>query len=115
MLHARMLRQKALHTRRSRPVNGKRQLGTASTTLSTWGYIPFSDWTFRAIEIGMLVDATLLALALAQQFRENQVERILAEQLAGIDSLTGLKNRRAFQEKAQSIWSTALLKQRKYH
>ena len=87
-------------------------LGTASTTLSTWGYIPFSDWTFRAIEIGMLVDATLLALALAQQFRENQAERILAEQLAGSDPLTGLNKRRAFQEKAQSNWSTALRKGR---
>lgn len=82
-------------------------LGTCITTLSVWGFISFNDWTYRAIEFGMLVDATLLALALADQLRSIQLEWKLAEQLAARDPLTGLNNRRSFLEKAQTIWSTA--------
>ncbi|MDP3678049.1 MAG: diguanylate cyclase, partial [Methylotenera sp.] len=82
-------------------------LGTATTALSVWGFIPFNDWTYRAVELGMLVDATLLALALADQLRSIQLEWKLAEQLAARDPLTGLNNRRSFLEKAQPIWSTA--------
>lgn len=82
-------------------------LGTAVTALSVLGFIPFSELKFRAVEIGMLVDATLLSLALANQFRSIQVERILAERRAARDPLTDLYNRRSFLEMAQSIWSTA--------
>lgn len=82
-------------------------LGTATTALSVWGFIPFNDWTYRAVELGMLVDATLLALALADQLRSIQLEWKLAEQLAARDPLTGLNNRRSFLEKAHSVWSTA--------
>ena len=57
-------------------------LGTIVTALSVWGFIPFSELKFRAVELGMLVDATLLALALANQLRSIQVERLLAEQRA---------------------------------
>ncbi|MEK6663032.1 MAG: diguanylate cyclase [Pseudomonadota bacterium] len=82
-------------------------IGAAVTTLSVWGLIPFSDWKYRAIEIGMLIDATLLALALAAQVRLIQQERIFAEQRATRDPLTDLYNRRSFLEMAQPIWSTA--------
>lgn len=82
-------------------------IGTALTCLSVWGFIPFSDWTYRAVEMGMMIDATLLSLALAHQFRAIQIEHKLAEQLAAKDSLTGLNNRRAFIEKAQLVWSMA--------
>lgn len=82
-------------------------LGTAVTALSVWGFIAFSDWTFRAVEIGMLVDAALLALALADQFRSIQAGRLLAERRAARDPLTDLYNRRSFLEMAQPIWSTA--------
>jgi diguanylate cyclase (GGDEF)-like protein len=83
-------------------------VGAALTTLSTWGFIPNNSWTFRAVEIGMLADATLLALALAYQFRAGQEERIRAEQLAQLDPLTGLNNRRAFYDKTSPLWSTAI-------
>jgi diguanylate cyclase (GGDEF)-like protein len=83
-------------------------LGAVLTTLSTWGFIPYNTWTFRAVEIGMLVDATLLALALAYQLRMGQEERILAERLAQQDPLTGLNNRRAFYDKTSSLWSQAI-------
>lgn len=78
------------------------------TTLSVWGFIPHNSWTFRAVEIGMLADATLLALALAYQFRVIQEGRIRAEELAQLDPLTGLNNRRAFYDKTSALWSTAL-------
>jgi diguanylate cyclase (GGDEF)-like protein len=60
----------------------------------------------------MLVDATLLALALTYQIRSIRLEHQLAEQLAAHDPLTGLDNRRAFLEKAQQVWSTAQRNQR---
>ena len=82
-------------------------LGTIVTALSVWGFIPFSELKFRAVELGMLVDATLLALALANQLRSIQVERLLAEQRAARDPLTDLYNRRSFLEMAKAIWSTS--------
>jgi two-component system, sensor histidine kinase LadS len=87
-------------------------VGAVLTTLSTSGFIPFTSWTFRAVELGMLVDATLLALALSYQFRVLQEDKMSAEQLAQLDPLTGLNNRRSFYDKTEPIWSTALRKGR---
>jgi diguanylate cyclase (GGDEF)-like protein len=86
--------------------------GATTTDLAVWGYIPFNEWTYRAVEIGMLVDATLLALALTYQIRSLQLEHKLAEQRAARDPLTGLDNRRSFLEKALPAWSTAQRNQR---
>jgi len=83
-------------------------VGAGLTTLSTWSFIPYNSWTFRAVEIGMLVDATLLALALGYQFRVGQEERLRAERLAQLDPLTGLNNRRAFYDKTSPLWSQAV-------
>lgn len=80
-------------------------VGALLTALSTWGFIPYNSWTFRAVEIGMLIDATLLALALGYQFRVGQEERLRAERLAQLDPLTGLNNRRAFYDKTSALWS----------
>ncbi len=83
-------------------------VGALLTTLSVWGFIPHNSWTFRAVEIGMQVDATLLALALAYQLRVGQEERLRAERLAQMDPLTGLNNRRAFYDKTGALWSHAI-------
>ena len=83
-------------------------VGALLTTLSVWGFIPHNNWTFRAVEIGMLLDATLLALALAYQFRVGQEERMRAVQLAQMDPLTSLNNRRAFYDKTSPLWSHAI-------
>ena len=83
-------------------------VGALLTTLSVWGFIPNTVWTFRAVEIGMLFDATLLALALAYQLRVGQEERIRAQRLAQLDPLTALSNRRAFYDKTGAPWSQAL-------
>lgn len=82
-------------------------IGAVLTTLSTWGFIPYNSWTFRAVELGMLVDATLLALALGYQFRVGQDARVRAERLAHLDPLTGTDNRRAFYDKTRALWSNA--------
>lgn len=79
-------------------------VGAASTALSVWGVIPYSAWSFRAVEMGMLADATLLALALTYQFRLGQAQLMRAERLARLDPLTGINNRRAFQDIAAPIW-----------
>jgi diguanylate cyclase (GGDEF)-like protein len=83
-------------------------VGAVLTTLSTWGFIAHNAWAFRAVEVGMLADATLLALALAYRFRVGQEERLRAERLAQLDPLSGLNNRRAFYELTTPLWGNAL-------
>lgn len=87
-------------------------IGIALTSLCVWGWLPYTAWTFRAVELGMLIDATLLALALGHRFRAIQFERAAAEALAAHDPLTNLHNRRAFLELAQTQWHQALRYQR---
>ncbi|MBN2700223.1 MAG: GGDEF domain-containing protein, partial [Methylothermaceae bacterium] len=70
--------------------------------------IPYNAWTFRAVDIGMLLDATLLALALTYQFRLAQEKRAHAEELARLDPLTGVNNRRAFYDLSSPIWNISL-------
>lgn len=82
-------------------------VGAAVTALAVWGFLPFNIWTFRAVEIGMLLDATLLALALTHQFRVGQEEKLQAEQLARLDPLTGINNRRAFYDFTRTLWNIA--------
>jgi len=79
--------------------------GDVITALAVWGIIPFDTWTFRAAEIGMLLDASLLALALTYQFREGEARREKAEHMARLDPLTGINNRRSFDSISESIWS----------
>ena len=81
--------------------------GTLITALSVWGFLPFGDFQFRAVEIGMLVDATVLALALGSQFRSIRLEHLLAEKRASRDPLTDLYNRRSFLDIAQRVWANA--------
>lgn len=81
--------------------------GTLATILSVWGGLPMTELTFHAIDAGIMLEATLFALALAARMRHQQRARENAEQLARIDPLTGLLNRRAFDEQARGLVSTA--------
>jgi diguanylate cyclase (GGDEF)-like protein len=78
------------------------------TALVVWGLIPYSVLAFRAVDIGMTIDAVLLAMALADQFRINREAKLQAEKLAGVDPLTGINNRRAFYDTVNPIWNTGL-------
>ncbi len=79
-------------------------LGAMTTTLTVWGVIPVNAVSFNAVEIGMLLDATLLALALTYQFRVGLADKQRAEQLATLDPLTGINNRRAFHDQTTHLW-----------
>ena len=78
-------------------------VGTLTTTLTVWGWIPYYDAGFRAVELGLLIEATLLALAVAYRVRQHDQARQRAEQLARVDALTGLLNRRALVEQGEGL------------
>lgn len=82
--------------------------GGVVTANAIWGFIPFNWFTYRATDIGMMIDAILLALALAERFNISQNEKLLAEKMAGIDPLTNLNNRRSFYKFVQPIWARSL-------
>lgn len=79
-------------------------LGMASTLLAVWGWIPYTALTYHGVELGVTLEATLLALALSYRIRSQQKLAVQAEQLARLDPLTGLNNRRAFLEQAGANW-----------
>jgi len=85
-------------------------LGAALTALTVWGWLPYTVLGYRAVDMGTVIEAVLLALALAEQFRRNQDQRVRAEQMARIDPLTSLHNRRAFAEMVEPLWYTGLRK-----
>ena len=80
-------------------------LGAAATTTSVWGAIPYVAITYHGIEVGIVIEATLLALALASQVRYEQIALAQAEYLAQHDPLTGLHNRRAFFDLSKAAWA----------
>ncbi len=80
------------------------------TALAVWGVLPYTTLTYHAVEIGMTIDAVLLAMALADQFRIMQNQKLHALQLAMADPLTGINNRRAFYWQVRPIWSNNLRK-----
>jgi len=52
-------------------------IGTSITSLTVLGILPYTFATFRAVDFGMLVDAILLSLALAERIsRINSLERL---------------------------------------
>lgn len=94
--------------------------GAGLTALTVWGLIDFRPWAYHAVEVGMLLDATLLGIALGGQFRTAVLARMHAEvasrelsalnqrlnasieelaHVAATDGLTGLWNRRHFEDR----------------
>jgi len=86
--------------------------GASITALTVTGVIPFTQPGYYAVDIGMVLDAILLALALADLVRKNQEARVVAERTARIDPLTDLNNRRGFLPVAESLWSLVKRKNR---
>jgi len=74
------------------------------STMAVAGIVPYNDFTFKAIELGMVFEAITLALILAQRFRMAQRDKLIAENYARIDPLTNLYNRRGFLEIVDSFW-----------
>ncbi len=87
-------------------------ISASVTVMVVWSFIPYSSLAYHAVEIGMMVDAIMLAMALADKFRITQEEKLLAETLSKLDPLTSLSNRRAFYEGVNPIWDVGLRKDR---
>ena len=78
---------------------------TATITAATVaGPLPYTQVGFHAVEYGMVIDAILLALALAEQVRGDRLAMREAQRAAHQDPLTGVANRRGFDETAGVIW-----------
>ncbi len=86
--------------------------GSLLTLTSIWGLLPANAVTLHGVEVGVLMEATLLALALARDIRGYQEARDEAQLLASVDGLTGLLNRRAFFERVTGLWNTAARRNR---
>lgn len=78
--------------------------GATVSSLATWGLIPYSKWAFRGIEIGMVLEMSLLSISLAFNYKQVQQARKNAERDARLDPLTSLYNRRAFEDLVYPIW-----------
>lgn len=83
-------------------------VGIGLTLFSVWGLIPFNAWTYRGMEVGLMLDATLLSLALAKFVRMQMLARQRAERDARLDPLTQIFNRRGFYEQADVPWRLAI-------
>ncbi len=64
----------------------------------TVGWLPTHFLTSYAVQIASMGEMVLLFMALADQFRQEQVRRLSAQQEASLDKLTGLWNRRHFHD-----------------
>ena len=82
-------------------------VGGSTTIFSVATVLPYTWLTFHAAEIAVAMDAILLSIALAEQIRRAQNEKMKAQQLARTDILTRLSNRLAFDEISDQIWTTA--------
>ncbi|WP_370300398.1 diguanylate cyclase [Rheinheimera baltica] len=78
--------------------------GATISSFATWGIIPYSHWAFRGIEVGMLLEMSLLSISLGFNFKLTQEARISAESNALHDPLTNLYNRRAFSQLVHPSW-----------
>jgi len=81
--------------------------GAAITGSTVWGLIPYNPYSYLAVEMGMIIEAVVLALALATRVNLLQQEKDHARALSRLDPLTGLHNRRSFYEKLRPIWERA--------
>lgn len=77
--------------------------GALITCMTVWGLVQYNTYAYMAIEFGMVLEAVLLSLALADKFNQLKLEKNLALNLANIDPLTTLNNRRAFYDYSNEI------------
>jgi two-component system, sensor histidine kinase LadS len=73
-------------------------VGTMVTAFTVMAFLPFHYITYKALDFGLMVDCILMSLALADRLKLAREEQFRAELDSKTDSLTGLNNRRAYQE-----------------
>ncbi len=76
-------------------------VGTMVTACTVMAFVPFHYVTYKAIDGGLVVDGILMSLALIDRIKQVREQRLRAELESRTDSLTGLYNRRAYQEISQ--------------
>jgi two-component system, sensor histidine kinase LadS len=81
--------------------------GAFVTTLAVMGFVPFNTITFHAMEVGVMAEASLWALALGMRLRRHRHDRAVALALARDDALTGVYNRRGFLDRARPLYEAA--------
>lgn len=81
--------------------------GAFITTAAVLGWLPFNHFTYHAVALGVVMEATIWALMLALRLRRTERDRRQARDLARRDPLTGLNNRRGFIQQAQQRWQQA--------
>jgi len=79
--------------------------GSFVSSMTTWGIFPYTQWAFRGIEIGMLLEMSLLSVSFAFNFKVAYDAKLTAEHYARIDPLTSLYNRRALKELVYPVWN----------
>lgn len=83
-------------------------VSVSAAAMTVWGIVPYSAIAYRSVEIGMMLESILLAMALADQFRIIQQEKIQALMLSQMDPLTEINNRRAFFDFSQPLWDAGM-------
>ncbi|WP_373032593.1 diguanylate cyclase [Sulfurovum sp.] len=73
-------------------------IGAIITALTVLSFIPFSYMTYKANDFGMLIDAVLLSIALADRVKISLEKTRIVEKESRTDVITGLLNRRAYSE-----------------
>jgi diguanylate cyclase (GGDEF)-like protein len=83
-------------------------IGAIITALTVMSFLPFSYITYKANDFGMLIDAVLLSIALADRMKISLEKTRMVEKEAKIDVVTGLLNRRAYSETVDSEFQRLL-------
>ncbi|WP_456297040.1 sensor domain-containing diguanylate cyclase [Vibrio sp. AK197] len=78
-------------------------IGVLITAMSVWGVIPFTYYSYHAATYGVVCEAAILAVVLANRLKRIERERIATKYLSSYDPLTKLLNRRGFVEKSNKI------------
>ncbi|MDN3921787.1 7TM diverse intracellular signaling domain-containing protein [Roseateles violae] len=81
--------------------------GAALTVMAIWGWLPLNGWTAQGLELGVLAQALLLALALERDSRARLRQRWAAGRQRRLDPLSGLPTRLAFFDEGLRLWSAA--------
>ena len=82
-------------------------VGLVLNDLSNNGRLPFSLWLLFTFDFGVLWESLFFAFAVALRNRGIQMERDRFERLAYVDPLTGVANRRTFDETLERMWNVA--------
>ncbi|MDH5518292.1 MAG: sensor domain-containing diguanylate cyclase [Gammaproteobacteria bacterium] len=77
--------------------------GVIISDLTVVGVLPYTRVYFHSAEIGVTLEAAILALALTKNMKMRELLRLKSEKLACVDPLTSLDNRRSFNQSIASI------------